>query len=264
MKKVTFWHSINLQPSDLKIVGKHSGNYELGETLFHETFHGIDQMYGDITSSYKLSNGKTLKDVYHGEISEKKYAWNMNLFNSIKKEYEMAVEEEMSKMFSPEQAKEYNEKIDYYRKAMQNLNNEFGKKNSIKFYSSIQEYNEAFDNYKNEWKKLKKELTTLNDIALPAQQKAIHKYSCLSDMCSFIYKTGIGNNSICGGHPKKYWSMDNGNKASKEIWAELGSMWARGKKDDINRIRKYFPNTVSAFEELLGKLEDIRKGKYGK
>ena len=144
---------------------------------------------------------------------------------------------------------------------MSDLNKSFD--NHAWHYPSIQAYNEAFDQYRAKFKEFKKEWKKYNDIFLPAKQKATHKYSCLSDFCSFVYRTGL-KQSICGGHPKSYWSQENGNKAIKEMWAELGSMWARGKSDDIERMRKYFPETVASFEELVGSLDSIREEKYGK
>ena len=256
------WQRIYFQPYDLKIEGKKAGNYELGETFYHEIFHGIDDRYGRLTSNYKLSNGKTLKEVFHNEISDKKYAWSTKLFNQIKDEYNAAVEEEKNKMFTPEQIKNYEDGMVYYKKMLNDLNTEFGKHNSVYDYPSQEAYNKAYENYSTEFNKIRKEWKKLSDTFLPAQQKAIHKYSCLSDFCSFIYRTGTGNKSICGGHPKEYWSQDGGNKAIKEMWAELGSMWARGKTEDLDRMRKYFPETVASFEELVGKLDEIRKGKF--
>lgn len=256
------WRTICFQPVDLKVEGKKAGNYELGETFYHEIFHGIDDRYGMLTSQYKLSNGKTLKEVFHGEISDKKYAWNTKLFNQVKQEFENAVEEEMNKMFSPEQIKQYNDGMEYYKKALNDLNAEFGKHNSVFDYPSQEAYDKAYKDYSDQFNKLRKEWKELSNMFLPARQKAVHKYSCLSDFCSFIYRTGTGNSSICGGHPKAYWSQDGGNKAIKEMWAELGSMWARGKTEDLYRMRKYFPETVASFEELVGKLDEIRKGKF--
>ena len=255
-----FYSRIFLENADLKAQGKHAGYYEIGETFYHEIFHGVDDKYGQLTTEYILSNGKTLKDTFHHEIASKKYSWNMNLFNEVKADYEKAVQEEMSKMFTPEQVKEYTEKKEYYRKAMSDLNNSFD--NNKFHYKSIQAYYDAYDEYHNKFKELKKEWKKYNDIFLPAQQKATHKYSCLSDFCSFVYRTGL-NQSICGGHPKNYWSQDGGAKAIKEMWAEVGSMWARGKSEDVERMRKYFPETISMIEEVIGKLDDIRKGKFG-
>ena len=254
-------HRIYLTNADLTGEGKHGGNYEVGEVFYHEVFHGIDDRYGRLTIDRKLSNGKTIQEVFHSEINENKYSWNWNLFNEVKKDYEAAIEEEMSKSFTPDQIKEYQEKSEYYRKALNDLNKNFD--NNLFHYPSIQAYNEAFEKYKNDFRETKKEWKKINDVFLPARQKATHKYSCLSDFCSYIYRTGSGNKSICGGHPKAYWAKDNGNKAIKEMWAELGSMWARGKTDDIDRMRKYFPKTVASFEELVGNLDNIRKEKYG-
>lgn len=260
----SFFQHICFQQCDLKEVGKHAGGYEVGETFYHEIFHAMDDRYGtgaNLTTSFKLSNGKTLKQTFHDEIATKKYSWNMNLYNEVKADFAKAQDEELHKMFTEEQIQEYKNKEQYFRKAMTDLNNSFD--NHLYNYPSVQAYNEAFNNYKAEFKKLKKGWQEVNDIMLPAYQKARHKYSCLSDFCSFIYRTGVGNESICGGHTKKYWSMDGGNKAIYEMWAELGSMWARGRTDNIERMRKYFPDTVKGFEELVGKLETIRENKYG-
>ena len=256
------WHTVCYQPKDLKSVGKYGGCYELGETFFHEIFHGIDDRYGSLSTQYKLSNGKTLKEVFHDEIYDNKYSWSMKLFNEVKQEFENAVQEEMSKMFTPEQIKEYKDKSKFYMDKMNSLTEDWRTHNKLWQYPNTMAYDQAYDEYAKAWKEAKKEWAAANDAFLPARQKAIHKYSCLSDFCSFIYRTGTGSKSICGGHPKAYWSQDNGTKPIKEMFAELGSMWARGKKDDLDRMRKYFPNTVASFEELVGKLDDIRKEKY--
>ena len=101
---------------DLTGEGKHGGYYEVGETFFHEVFHGIDHKYGLLTTNRILSNGKTLQQVFHDEIYANKYSWNMNLFNEVKADYEKAIDEEMIKMFTPEQIKEYREKAAYMKK----------------------------------------------------------------------------------------------------------------------------------------------------
>ena len=260
-KYLPLFHKILLSNGDLSGDGKHGGFYELGEVLYHEIMHAIDHRYGEITTTRILSNGKTIKQTFHDEINSNKYSWNWNLYNEVKADYDKAIEEEMNKMFTPDQIKEYKDKAEYYRKYLNDLNKNFD--NHYYNYPSIQAYNEAFDKYKQDFKNAKKEWKKYNDIFLPARQKATQKFSCLSDFCSYIYRTGTGRQSICGGHTKAYWSMDNGNKPIKEMWAELGSMWARGKTDDIERMRKYFPDTVSSFEELVGSLDKIRKEKYG-
>ena len=252
------FHSINFEPSDLKNTGKHSGYYELGETFYHETFHAIDDRYGELTTKYKLANGKTIQTVFHDEIADNKYSWSWHLYDEIKEDFEKARQEEIDKLFTPEQIADYNEKADYYKKEMDNLWKNFD--NHASHYPSYQIYLNAYNEVNNKWKQLKKEWTKVSDAFLPARQKAVHKYSCLSDFCSYIYKTGTGSKSICGGHPKSYWK---GDRPIKEMWAELGSMWARGKTEDLNRMRKYFPKTVGAFEEIISNLDTIRKDKFG-
>ena len=67
----SFWKHICFNQCDLKEVGKQAGSYEPGETFYHEIFHAMDDMYGsgdNLTLSYELSNGKTLKETFHDKL----------------------------------------------------------------------------------------------------------------------------------------------------------------------------------------------------
>lgn len=264
------WRCVCFNNQDLQEeLGKHSGFHAPGDTFYHEVFHAMDDMYGSggnegiLTANYELSNGKTLKETFHDEIAIKKYSWNTKLYDEIKSDYEKCREEELRKNFTEEQIKDFEAKKEYYRKALFDLNYEFGKHNHISDYPSVQAYNDAWNEYNTKFKQLKKEWKQEANKMLPAVQSAQRQYLALSDFCSFIYKTGIGKQSICGGHPKTYWSSNDGNRPIQEMWANLGSMWARGDTEGLARMEKYFPDTVKGFKELVGKLDHIRKARYG-
>lgn len=231
--------------------------HEPGETFYHEIMHAIDYKYGSITTKYKLSNGKTLQETYHGEIAEKKYTWNHKMINEIKNDFKASWDEEIRKDFSEEEIEMKEKEIAQIAKKISNLESP-----SIKDFPSYQMYKEAYNKYSKEFDdnfKLMKEIEKYKETAY---MKTCQKYSALSDMCCYIYKMPMSE-SICGGHPKTYWKIEYGDVGVRELFAELGSAWARGRKENIERVRKYFPETVKAFEELIGKVENIRKEKYG-
>ena len=252
------WGHVVFSNTDLTSSGKYGGYHAPGETFYHECFHAIDGKFykngkgGYLTSNYQLENGKTLRNVFHDEIAEHKYGHNLEMYNEIKAEYKARCEEELHKFYSDEE-------IDQIRKDL-NCQNELNKKYKYLSGTSLNgQYKQDWIDYKNERKRLFKEV--LNP-AMAKYDKAVnvvnHEYSCLSDFCSYLYKTGVGEGSICGGHKASYWSQDWGQKPIREMFAELGSMWSRNDTAGIDRIKKYFPKTVEGFMEIVNNFDKIR------
>lgn len=250
--KPTIESAILFKSTDLSGVGKNSIFYAHGETFYHECFHGIDTEYFDkqnkqkcISCDHILSNGKTLKDVFSEEISSNQYSHSMKMFNEIKSEYEKTFSDELLKKYTPEEITAIDDNIDKLNSTFKSLNQ--------KHRSGQIDYN----TYVSLWKqneKIFKEEYAKKDFARAIATK---KYSVLSDFCSFIYRTGVSN-SICGGHPRKYWSSDNGRKPIKEMFAEMGSMWSRNDTEQIALIQRYFPNTYNGFLEIVKNLDNIK------
>lgn len=234
--------------------GKLGGYISPGESLFHEFFHTIDWNHGNLTSNYQLQNGKTLKETFFDEIHDNYYSFNMKLFNEIKDGYLKDKESYLNQVHTPEEIANYNAKRKELYNQIMKMNQEFD--NNPYHYPYLGAYEDAYKEYKQKVMGLNKEYTKLyDDFELPAKQKAQHKWIIMSDMCSFIYKTGT-KGSICGGHPAQYWSQHHGNLPIMELFAEMGQKWATNETEGFNLIAKYFPKTADGFKELIG---DIQK-----
>lgn len=238
--------NIYMENVHLTASGVSGGYIAPGESLYHESFHAIDWKYGQLTSTFKLENGKTLREVFSDEIHDSKYSQNMGLFNEIKANFKADEQKYLHEMYTPQQIEEANQKKQYYNSIFSQLN------------ANYSQHKITWDEYTQRWKENKKKyLKEVRDFELPARQKSQHDWIALSDICSFIYKSGTAG-SPCGGHPAKYWSQMDGKLPIMEMFAELGQKWATNDVEGFNRIAKYFPKTAKGFKEILGKMEQIK------
>ena len=220
------------------------------DTIFHEMHHGIFEKYNIIESGLNETlknefNKKKVKEIkkYFG-LEE--YCKRNNIdYDKIKSDYDNADKEVkearnyLNKIYSEELEKIGDKSMAGYQKLRQVLENHDEYQNADIIYK------ESFNKFLNIEKEMKK-------IERYANSELTDLYPNFADMCS-----GATNNSFGYGHPRSYWKDDETNQVN-EFFAEISAIKATGNNEELEMIKKFLPETVKKYEEVI---DNILKNK---
>ena len=240
----SIFHTLQISQKDF-YDGEQNGHKE-GTTFVHETFHAIDYLHngnGRLSQSFVLSNGKTFRKTLDEEIlSLDKTKMFQDLSNGFMEEWTNAV---VKQGVSHETMLKINQIND------ERYTELIGIKKRAKLFPTyndfVDEFNAAYDKYESRFEPYKKE----RDIVKNAKQKAILDYAIMADMCQSIDKNNDFSKLVGYGHKDKYWNQPT--KQSIELFAEIAESMALN-KESLEKIQKYFPNSLKAFQEIFDSL----------
>lgn len=259
-----------------------------GETFYHEFWHAFDEYFA---SGIVDENGKKVLDklITNDDISELS-SKGKGLFNTYMFSRELStakitsngktlletLKEEGRKLTSSkgweQMQKDYQEEIDKAitkkypdANAISTKVNELEKKandEARELYPVYDQNGKWQENYyENRNNYLKEHLFTQEYNELKQKQKEINLerskiasnvvrkgYNVVSDMYG-IYK-GVSY-GFCGGHSGNYGKKNKGAMANEFI-AEFGSAYSRNDNEQMEIIKKYFPESAKACQELIG------------
>lgn len=225
-----------------EFMSQDSNYLEKGEAFYHEVWHAIDNNYGEslytdrygfpdsssfMSSTVKLSTGKTFAETLIEE------------YNSSNKEEEMRADMQTDidkywvEVYGMDREQLLQKYHDARAKARQMMND--GDWDGYFAYNDSKEMREIRDAY--------------NDATSRYPKGVKKKWGSLSDVVTGATR---GSRSLCGvGHfDYGYWTTEN---RATELFAEIASAKAANQKG-YEMIKKHFPKTVEAFEELYGGL----------
>lgn len=237
-----------------KFTDADSTYHERGETFYHEIWHAIDNNYGESTyidrygfpddstclsSSHRLSTGKTFVDTLISEYTLDKVA-------EMQKEIQKDIDDYCPAKYGMTK-EQIAAKYDEILKKGAEIRTGEGIMAYIDF-TQTKEYKETLEMYRDSTKKY------------PNSVKK--KWASLSDVVSGATN---GKETLCGvGHfDYGYWTKEN---RGTELFAEIAGAKATNKAN-YDTIKKYFPETVKAFEEIYsglqsGKIKSRGRPKY--
>ena len=221
--------------------GTENSPYTKGGVFYHETWHAIDENYGEgskLSSDYVLSTGKT----FNGTVKEESITVNWG-------EAQQEISREMDEYYSKQGLDRQRIISDYQRMKQQ--------AEQIQKEVQIQSGN-WFDGYiakgnfeqQEENIKLKKDFITVS-----ATPKAIQrKWGDLSDIyCGY---TKGKSDLVKMGHSKSYWNKSS-DRRGVEAFAECASAKATN-PEGWEVLKKYMPNLTAGFEEIYDALRSGR------
>ena len=231
--------------------------YSKGGVLYHELGHSLDALFYKETGytgnwrnvklyyasgSIELSNGKTLADVLKAEQT---YNKKNNVFAQIQQDFanrrkelfkENGIDYDKTKNRIKELEQEFDDKRYQYEKD-HNLTWE-NRQESWNYYYKLRASNEEYNNLKQK----------LNDVAKNVDKTLCIEYGDVSDIYS-----SMGYQPLNMGHSASYWKKDVSHKA-KEFFAECVSAKGTNPKS-WELMKKYYPKSCQAFEELANKIK---------
>lgn len=220
--------------------------YEKGSTFFHETWHAIDNNYGEIVDTKNMSpeqkrhltlsethilrSGNTFENVLLEECKSVKWG---DVIKEIKEDKENALKK-LGLSFEKCQ-KEYDAVLDKEMELRRKAG--YGTSPELKAYLKSKEYNDARQNYK---------------IATTTPSEVNRKWGDLSDVACGYTK---GREQLTNmGHSSAYFK-EKGARAH-EAFAECAAAMAT-KGESYKVLKRFIPKTMAAFEEIY---QDLKNG----
>ena len=249
---------VSIEKQFLEKIDEDKSSYLNGQVLYHELGHCIDNVFSIkgwsyLSSTYKSKiNGMTLQDTIKKERRKFGEGIISDISINVMASYQEKAIEEIGK-----------EKLDFFDKVYEEVDEEIKRSDFDKWdkyvEAKIQLRNEKFEkkfpgeNYSESYKKRE-------SLLQKGTKKFIHEYYTLSDIASSKwYETsayGSKNKGFGLGHSEYYYQMRPLDGLGAEFFANMYSSLCLNNKNDIENTRKYFPESVQIFEELI---EEIAK-----
>lgn len=246
-----FGDTLFINEKDLK---EQPSYYSKGGVVYHELGHALDGTFelgmGGTwknpkilwaSNTVELSNGKTLADTLKAENT---YNKKNDIFKKMSEEYNNRKKELFKE--NGVDLDQLNKRIDELDKSFVEAREQYGKDNNLTWENN----NKKWDYYYNlrdsnkEYKQLK---DTKWDIERKIDKTLCVEFGDLSDI-----RSSMGYETFGMGHSQSYWK-DTSNKG-KEFFAECCSAKATNPKS-WELLKKYYPNSCKAFEELTSKMK---------
>lgn len=248
----------------LKEIDEDKNSYFNGQVIYHELGHCIDNIFAEgvetehkwwryASSNYKSkTNGMTLHDTIKKERRKFSEAIISDLSTNV---YQKYVDEAINTLGK--------EKLDYYKK----IREEDDEQIKMSDFKWAYEYFDAQDKIREEKFAKKFPDETYQDfrkkranLYTKGQKKFIHEHNTLSDIASSkwfetsVY--GSKNHGLGLGHSEYYYQTRPDDGLGTEFFANMFASLCCNNKKDIENTRKYFPESVAIFEELI---EEVSK-----
>ncbi|MDE6586149.1 MAG: hypothetical protein K2K80_05675 [Clostridia bacterium] len=222
--------------------GTENSPYTKGGTFYHETWHAIDDNYGErtrLSSDYVLSTGKTFNDTVKDECVTVNWT-----------EVQQDISREIDDYYA-NQGLDRQRIISDYQKMKQRAE-EIQKEVQIQSGNWFEGYVARGDFEKQKENiKLKKDYSTVSEIPKTIQRT----WGDLSDIyCGY---TKGKHDLVKMGHTKSYWIKGGSSMRGIEAFAECASAKATN-PEGWKVLKKYMPNLTAGFEEIY---DALRRGK---
>lgn len=230
------WHAIDYNYGDFDAPPRADLNFD--ELMYYKKHPGkYHELYGQrtLSSHYELSTGKTFQQTLIDEYKKaKKDGKITELAKEYKEERRVKFKEEYG--FTPDEAVErYNQQ----REKAEEIRKTQGDDKYIEF-TTTKEYIDGRTAY----------IRATSGYVTPEMYK---KYGDISDIISGATQSADG---LCGmGHSGSYWKRGGERARAQECFAEFASSKATN-PESYELMRKYFPETAKAFDEIYTKLQN--------
>ena len=232
---------------------------ELSAKLFNDD-HFVITNRNDVSTSNFSPNYNTVI------LKNKAIEWNENSsytkYESVYHEWWHAIDFNFGEFEATEQPQMTYNEIYYYSRHKKKYDELYGGKRLSSDYvlSTGKTFNDTLDREYKTQKKSSQLLENLKNDVLKDKQAGYtqaeldRKYGDVSDVVSGFELNGFGLSIINMGHSKKYWNDRSTKARGREAFAEVASAKATN-PESYSVFKKYFPETVKAFEEIYSKLE---------
>lgn len=211
-------------------------------------------MLNDLSSSKVLSNGKTLFETWKDECRRRTLnRKNGEGWEKITSDYKKELDDELLKKY-PDYFEIKTQLIDLRNKISDDAKKKFPlpqngdvalinqRYNNINKYVEDEKHKPEYVELEAKWKSMMEERDLI-------ERRTRNNWAPISDAYGIYNKVSYG---FCGGHAGNYGSRLIG-AGAKEFMAEYGSARSRndeGAKQQLEKLKKYFPETSKMCEEL--------------